>query len=74
MNHNQKKCLCNEPLCAKCLGIGCEDDGCKKHSVADKIRSKQKILNSLLNKKKDGQGVAKFRSEIERLQDLRENS
>ncbi len=31
------KCLCDKPLCAKCLGINCQDVGCPTHTEKDKI-------------------------------------
>lgn len=27
-----RECLCNEPSCAKCLGVNCEDSECKIHT------------------------------------------
>lgn len=32
-----KKCLCNTPLCAKCLSINCEDKNCPTHTKDSKI-------------------------------------
>lgn len=29
---DNKKCLCNNPTCAKCLGINCQDKDCKVHT------------------------------------------
>ncbi len=26
------KCKCDEPLCAKCLNINCQDDNCPTHT------------------------------------------
>jgi len=34
--NNTKKCLCNEPTCAKCLGINCEDKICPTHTTENK--------------------------------------
>ena len=33
-----KKCLCDNPQCAKCPSITCQDDGCVIHTMARKIR------------------------------------
>ena len=31
-----KKCLCNNPTCAKCLGINCQDKDCSVHTKVNK--------------------------------------
>ena len=33
---SKRVCLCKEPLCAKCLGINCEDKNCKIHTINNK--------------------------------------
>jgi len=72
MNDEVKKCLCNETLCAKCLGINCEDDNCKIHSLGDKIRSKRRILGNLMARGNPSKiEISKYRSEIEKLDNLR---
>ncbi len=30
------KCLCDEPMCGKCLGVGCTEAGCPTHSDIQK--------------------------------------
>jgi hypothetical protein len=37
-NGKIKKCLCDNPDCAKCLVVNCEDPNCKVHSTARKKR------------------------------------
>jgi hypothetical protein len=32
------KCLCNEPLCAKCLSTNCKDKNCQIHSRETKMK------------------------------------
>lgn len=34
--NEQKKCLCNEPFCAKCLSVNCEVDNCLVHTKEHK--------------------------------------
>ncbi len=29
---NKRKCLCNNPTCAKCLSVNCEDENCVVHT------------------------------------------
>lgn len=37
MNQKEiKKCLCESPLCAKCLGVNCTDANCLIHTEARK--------------------------------------
>ena len=62
----KRKCLCDNPTCAKCLGVNCEDDGCAIHSVKDKIRFKERIMDNLKDKSK----IIKLIKEIERLKNL----
>lgn len=31
MRKNVKKCLCDEPQCAKCLSVNCQDKNCLVH-------------------------------------------
>ncbi|MBS3904207.1 MAG: hypothetical protein KGZ39_02650 [Simkania sp.] len=33
-----KKCLCDEPQCAKCLMVNCEDDDCLVHTAKAKSK------------------------------------
>jgi len=37
-----KTCLCNEPLCGKCLGVGCKDNNCKTHTQKNKDQWKRR--------------------------------
>lgn len=36
MKKDTKKCLCDEPQCAKCLIVNCEDDNCSVHTLGAK--------------------------------------
>lgn len=38
MGKDTKKCLCDEPQCAKCLCVGCQDKDCSVHTKNAKIR------------------------------------
>lgn len=38
MKKETKKCLCDTPLCAKCLSVNCEDKDCKVHTPEAKMR------------------------------------
>ena len=69
MNTENKKCLCDDELCRKCLAINCEDDTCSVHKIGNKIKAKEQILKNLAasKKKKD---VRKFTADIERLKGL----
>lgn len=73
MTNDVKKCLCDEPLCAKCLGVNCEDDNCKVHSFGDKLRAKRRILSNLEASGKEAKKteIAKYRLEVERIGGLR---
>ena len=62
-----KKCLCDNPTCAKCLGLNCKDDNCMVHSIKDKIRMKTRILNNLKNQDE----IFEFQKEIEKLNIIR---
>lgn len=42
-----RKCLCDEPTCGKCLGMGCVDDNCLIHKRQKKIDSRKRILYNL---------------------------
>lgn len=37
------RCLCNEPLCAKCLSVNCKVENCTTHTQGNKDKWKQKI-------------------------------
>jgi len=63
---NNKKCLCKEPLCAKCLGVNCREDNCKVHTLENKIKYKQRMLNNISNKL----DIDKLEVEIMRLSKL----
>jgi DNA segregation ATPase FtsK/SpoIIIE-like protein len=39
-----KKCECNNPLCAKCLGVNCDDDSCITHTKETKLRFRTKLF------------------------------
>lgn len=41
----KKKCLCDNPDCAKCLVVNCEDDSCKTHTT--KRKREQRRLRGL---------------------------
>ena len=45
MTKIKKKCLCDNPTCAKCLLINCEDDNCKIHTKRRKKEFKLKYRN-----------------------------
>jgi len=32
----EKKCLCDDPTCAKCLSLNCEDKECRVHTKEKK--------------------------------------
>ncbi len=38
MKKGTKKCLCDEPQCAKCLAVNCEDDNCSVHTPKAKAK------------------------------------
>ncbi len=38
MKKETKKCLCDEPQCAKCLSVNCEDKDCLIHTKEAKIK------------------------------------
>lgn len=69
-----RTCQCDIPLCAKCLGINCEDDSCFVHTIQNKIQAKERILKDLLNNhkklNKTEDNIVKFRKEINRLKNL----
>ena len=31
-DRQNKKCLCDTPTCAKCLGVNCQDKNCSVHT------------------------------------------
>lgn len=37
LNYPKKECLCNNPICAKCLGGNCQDKSCPIHTKKGKI-------------------------------------
>ena len=37
-----KQCLCDNPTCAKCLGVNCQDDNCKIHTKEAKLKFKNR--------------------------------
>ncbi len=39
-----KKCLCDDPQCAKCLVVNCEDDSCSVHTLQNKEK-RRKLYN-----------------------------
>jgi excisionase family DNA binding protein len=41
-----KECLCDNPTCAKCLGINCQDDNCKIHTFEAKLKFRNKIMEN----------------------------
>lgn len=52
MKLEKRSCLCDNPFCAKCLGVNCEDDNCLIHSIKNKIGFKMIIVNNLKDKNK----------------------
>lgn len=36
------KCECNNPICAKCLSVNCQDDNCPTHSLESKKKWRNK--------------------------------
>lgn len=36
VERHEKKCLCDDPTCAKCLGVNCTDENCTIHTKARK--------------------------------------
>jgi len=38
-----RKCLCDNPTCAKCLLVNCNDDNCKIHTLEKKKETRQRI-------------------------------
>ncbi len=42
MKKDTRKCLCEEPQCAKCLIVNCEDDNCLVHTL--KAKSKHRNI------------------------------
>lgn len=42
MEKKNQKCLCDNPLCAKCLGVNCEDKDCKIHTHEAKVQWQKK--------------------------------
>lgn len=61
-----KRCLCNTPYCAKCLGSNCQDDNCKVHTIPEKIRVRKHFLPNVKDKKKKKEWI----TEIRRLEKL----
>lgn len=41
-----KKCLCDEPLCGKCLGVNCQDEDCKVHIKKRKEEYRERIARN----------------------------
>jgi hypothetical protein len=41
----KKKCGCKDPLCAKCLLLNCQDDGCETHPITKKLEFRQMYKN-----------------------------
>lgn len=64
-----KPCLCNEPLCRKCLVSNCEDDNCKIHTLIQKLKAKRDVLKNFKNA-----NIKQFGKEISRLENLKNNS
>lgn len=64
MKQKIKKCLCNTPYCAKCLGSNCQDDNCRIHTIPEKIRVRKHFLPNIKNEKKRREWTA----EIKRLE------
>lgn len=42
---NNKLCLCKEPLCRKCLTVNCQDDRCKTHILARKLKARVAVIS-----------------------------
>jgi len=41
-----EKCLCDNPTCAKCLGVNCQDDNCKIHTKEAKLKFRNRIMQN----------------------------
>lgn len=46
MEKETKKCLCDDRLCGKCLGVNCEDENCLIHTKEAKARHRERINNN----------------------------
>jgi len=62
-----KKCQCDTPLCAKCLGGNCHDDNCDIHTLQNKIRTRERIIRE---QKLTDDKLLIYRNEIDRLKSL----
>lgn len=40
----RRKCLCNNPQCAKCLVVNCEDDDCSVHTKLSKKKRREMFM------------------------------
>ena len=45
MKKVEKRCICEDKQCAKCLLINCQDDDCKTHPKEFKERFKENYKN-----------------------------
>lgn len=43
----QKRCLCDNVTCAKCLGVNCQDNNCKTHTINAKTNRKKYMKRRL---------------------------
>lgn len=60
----QIQCLCDNPLCAKCLAVNCLDQNCPTHTPAKKLQWSQRIL------KNTEEGTVLTNEEITKLKDV----
>lgn len=44
-----KPCLCEDPQCAKCLVVNCEDDNCKVHTMDNKLKRRSYYKKDMQN-------------------------
>lgn len=66
MKKKLRECRCTSPICGKCLVKHCQDDNCKVHTIANKIKRRRSFLVNRLIRS----DVEEFRKEIKRLERL----
>lgn len=59
MKKEPRKCLCNEPQCAKCLMVNCEDNNCTVHTLKAKSKYRNIDMTYIQSDKPDEGNVDK---------------
>jgi hypothetical protein len=61
-----KECKCDNPLCGKCLGVGCIDPFCPFHDIREKISRREYIISTVIGESKPDE-KEKLKQELQTL-------